>query len=1822
MTTTAKFRIIWSVTTLLLLSRESVSLFFNSSYIETKPLDIAKQFSLAFRTCKGGTLLRQSGNNSYFELEVVPGMMNFSTDQFTRSSLALRWKIGNSKESVLNVGGNLDQNIPYSVMFIPKTSTHDATLSVSLGSSVDTVNVSNTIYNVGSENLTLGQGFIGCITFGDVFDTVNAKKKVGTSANCSLDNGERCSRSVCPKGYKGYYCEVNIDECASSPCHHASTCIDGIANYTCQCGPAWSGRNCDYLNNETLCDSEPCLNRGICHLVSDFNNYTCTCPTPYTGRNCNETLDPCGSQPCQNNATMSCTKVRDTDFRCTCLKGYTGKRCEININDCALADCGRGVCIDGIDNHTCNCTGSGFSGSDCKQDINECTEMPCKHSGSCSNHDGGYQCKCHGDYRGKNCEERIDDCASNPCKNGGNCTDLTKDFSCVCAPGYSGNTCETKLHDCNLMNIGCTACNVAPCNHGECNCTCTENEMYYNCTCEEGYIGENCNQDINECMNGSVPTRICGDNGTCLNTNGSFRCDCSEGFTGRYCNETVGACNPNPCMNGICHRINITTNSSINGSHITDMETYNCSCYSGWRGVNCTEDIDECVENNPCNITKSVCENRNGSYKCLCKKGYEGENCADINECKRYKPCKNGGICKNNDGDYRCFCDNGYTDKNCTHNIDDCTSQGGHQCIHGVCVDKVARYECVCDVGWMGRFCNVDVNECGLGYCEHNATCNNTDGNYTCTCKPGYKGRNCSTNIDECAEFPCAHNETCTDKINDFECNCSLAYEGKSCEIDIDWCNATRNNGSIPCDYGTCHDGEFNYTCRCFDGFSGQNCDIDEDECLSIPCNNSGICVQKSNATEVKMYFGADRVYPKNESAGYLCVCQPGFNGSNCENNIDECALYKACNETGTMSCEDAVNNYTCRCKAGFTGRNCSIDIDECSSTPCQNNGTCQNLIGEYRCICDTNHTGMDCESLVDPCTRWAPCRNGATCDVLSDFNFTCTCVDGYAGRLCTDTTTLGFDGTSSMTIIIPHTTNTISFSFRTNFREGVLVSHSGAWALSLLNGKLRLACMDSDGCEIGETGSFSDSSWRGVGVAYDSSSVFANASFGECNVECGASRGRRSLSRAESKLIVGAHAGDSDGAKFVGSIRDFSVNDVKYYPGVNGVVTDGSVNQGYQRQNVCSPDPCVNGRCGDLWTRYICECDRYWTSTNCTEVVRWGTFGVMNPFNSSYRPTSNKSIASYSVSGSFNTLVFAVRTRATSSLIIQLKFNDSVYLSVETDGNGYLRLRDKNGFINSPSSGGPKINDGIQHYIQINHTLMTVDNTSYGVNLKSLPIRSVFIGGLPRTGDEVGMHGQFRGCTRDVRMNGQQLLFFNQTKDEFNATEWNVARGCLREDVCANISGSEPCSSRGNCTDLWNDHECACQFPFGGDKCELYGCEWTNPCPENGTCMNLRDTSEYECVNEVTFNESQSSAFFTNSTPLSDLNSVVIQFRTRQNNTVILSSVHNTTNFQITVDDGRTIVSYNLTENVTGTVNTDVFVSDGNWHELRIESSSSKTDFKIFAVELEQDKLTYLNTSHSVSRNVSLLSHSFTNLLSMAGVRIGSSPVNTTNGNLLGCLREIRLGKHLLKFHANVGENNTVDSSSPDFSLAKSAFMIAGLNNIRFGCHSNNMCTSSLCGNGTCVQGWNVFHCACPAGYYGDRCEFNPCTSSPCTNSTCTVHESGFKCSCTESFCKNGGKCEISDGERTCICESGWTGEHCDTAIPRGGGDDDNLPLIIGLAVAGGVLLLLVIAVIFVCTRQTSSTFGTYSPSTEEKAGARVEMDTVLNVPPPEKLI
>ena len=37
---------------------------------------------------------------------------------------------------------------------------------------------------------------------------------------------------------------LDVDECTTSPCENAATCVDELDGYTCQCTDQWLGTNC------------------------------------------------------------------------------------------------------------------------------------------------------------------------------------------------------------------------------------------------------------------------------------------------------------------------------------------------------------------------------------------------------------------------------------------------------------------------------------------------------------------------------------------------------------------------------------------------------------------------------------------------------------------------------------------------------------------------------------------------------------------------------------------------------------------------------------------------------------------------------------------------------------------------------------------------------------------------------------------------------------------------------------------------------------------------------------------------------------------------------------------------------------------------------------------------------------------------------------------------------------------------------------------------------------------------------------------------------------------------------------------------------------------------------------------------------------------------------------------------------------------------------------------------------------------------------------------------------------------------------------------
>ncbi len=118
------------------------------------------------------------------------------------------------------------------------------------------------------------------------------------------------------------------------------------------------------------------------------------------------------------------------------------------------------------------------------------------------------------------------------------------------------------------------------------------------------------------------------------------------------------------------------------------------------------------------------------------------------------------------------------------------------------------------------------------------------------------------------------------------------------------------------------------------------------------------------------------------------CTCSPGYTGTYCETNIDECAS-RPCASGAT--CVDGINNFTCACVPGTSGVSCQIDIDECASNPCRNGGTCGDVLNGFICQCVPGYTGAICQTDTDECAS-IPCTGGKTCiDLLNGY----VCVDG-----------------------------------------------------------------------------------------------------------------------------------------------------------------------------------------------------------------------------------------------------------------------------------------------------------------------------------------------------------------------------------------------------------------------------------------------------------------------------------------------------------------------------------------------------------------------------------------------------------------------------------------------------------------------------------------------------------------------------------------------------------------------------------------------------------------------------------------------------------
>uniref|UniRef100_A0A8C5QRI6 Crumbs cell polarity complex component 1 n=1 Tax=Leptobrachium leishanense TaxID=445787 RepID=A0A8C5QRI6_9ANUR len=841
----------------------------------------------------------------------------------------------------------------------------------------------------------------------------------------------------CVPGFQGPLCDIEVDECVSQPCQHGGTCLNQIGKYKCVCPPEYTGRDCELEFNE--CSSSPCLNGATCLILGD--SFTCSCSSGFSGGFCEFPVDVCSSSPCLNGG--HCLD-KDKGYICNCsMVGFVGLHCESPISPCSSQACQNNAsCLEDSGTYKCLCQ----KGVHCEEDINECDSNPCQNGGLCENTQGSYICHCKPSsdvvpkyYGGKDCREQLNGCEGHACQNEyeparfgyGNLTSYA-----VFHVGYNQSDyitisafVRTRQPSALLMALGNgTSHDIAVSLEGGRLKVKTNNEhtiqsesiindglfhlISLEVTQRKVELYESSKMVDHIIMDTKVQTISVIHVGGLENSSETFR---REGyFKGCIKDLRIGGehielfprseddienrvliniilgcasdnlCELNPCQNG--------------GFCYPAWDDYVCNCPPNTTGKACEElkwcQIAQCPPG-------SLCQPVNSGYECIATMVFSGTShglvyrsngrvmrqltnlslgfrtrCSEsillhaerdpevitvaIRDSRLVFHLRSGNSLHTVSlSSYNTVNDNQWHDVTLSMTEPGSGSSRWQMDI-GEKPDKVISSVATGNLNFLkestdiylgvhrnglignftGCFGTVSIGGIHLPYFE--------DEDYQITRPQVEQFMKTSQGIvstgclpyNPCASHPCMHGGTCQDHFTHQICACPMGKTGKFCEtvIPVDKCL------SSPCLHGNCTDSADGYVCECQKGYTGTNCDINI--CRGHLCPNGATCVESP--------------------VGFACLCPANVTGQFCRYNklpSTFCGNEKkniTCYNYG--NCTDKYGQPGCTCLPGFEGERCEIDVDECESDPCLNGGLCQNLPNRYLCMCDLNFVGDRCE--------------------------------------------------------------------------------------------------------------------------------------------------------------------------------------------------------------------------------------------------------------------------------------------------------------------------------------------------------------------------------------------------------------------------------------------------------------------------------------------------------------------------------------------------------------------------------------------------------------------------------------------------------------------------------------------------------------------------------------------------------------------------------------------------------------------------------------------------------------------------------------------
>ncbi|XP_067687865.1 uncharacterized protein [Haliotis asinina] len=876
---------------------------------------------------------------------------------------------------------------------------------------------------------------------------------------------------LCQAGWRGAKCEIDVNECQENPtiCGNSQTCTNTNGSYACACssGYAKNGTDCVDINEcQSSSGASACPANSQCMNV--IGSFTCNCKPGYQkdGDNCTDINECSGSQAA---CEQSCLNVEGS-YNCFCGLGYTlnddrstCRRDDDQPDPCAgltSKNCSH-YCVAVNGTAVCKCNIGFFLGTDQMTciDYNECenaTLNKCTDPSTCTNTDGSYRCSCGSGTRLGNDERTCIACDDNHwglnCSNECGCAPVgtlvcNKTTGCSCKNGWTGDKCQNDINECSTVTCqensdcqntpGSYRCNcrtgyiangnicedVNEClrsSDNECDQNCANTVGSYACSCNSGFVlkGKGTCNDINECTTG-----ISGCPQKCRNTQGGFACECYEGYeltTDRLnCTLKPGA--------ATCNRTDCSPNGGCRVQGGVDV----CFCNAGYQlnADNRTcDDIDECAVNTTC--SQNCTNTPSGSYTCSCSDGFKlaadrtaCEVCPDGTygtNCGQNCTCDTTNTISCNATDGNCTCRSGWRGATCTEDIPECTDTPNICGTNGVCNERNGSYACTCQPGYIraGDACTECTSTKYGTNCDstctcvfvNTASCNSVNG--SCTCNSGWNGTNCETNVNECLDTPsvCSGvNEVCRDTNGSYACDCEVGFKKPTgtnvcaaCPNPTYGRNCENTCSCVSANTASCN--PVNGSCTCNSGWNGTDCEININECTTTP----NIC--NTTAEEVC----------RDTNGSYVCDCNPGFGrptsgaactacnsttyGTNCENTC-------TCISGNTASCNPV--NGTCTCTSAWTGTNCETNVNECSLNSSLCNTTagevCRDTNGSYVCDCSPGFVRPSNGAACAACNSTSygtNCENACMCITdntasCNPVNGTCTCTSAWTGTNC-----------------------------------------------------------------------------------------------------------------------------------------------------------------------------------------------------------------------------------------------------------------------------------------------------------------------------------------------------------------------------------------------------------------------------------------------------------------------------------------------------------------------------------------------------------------------------------------------------------------------------------------------------------------------------------------------------------------------------------------------------------------------------------------------------------------------------------------------------